>query len=153
MKRGLQRHSGMTLVELVMSIVVIAIAAGAILGLLAQTSGHSADAMIVSQAVSIGEAYAEEIGLQSFVDPDGTDGEALRANFDDIDDYDGLVDNGARDQFGNALPGLSNYTVSVNVQNSAALTGVASGDVQRIDVRVINAPYVDLTLTRYRTRL
>lgn len=143
----------MTLIELVISIVVIAIAAGAILGLLSQTSGHSADAMIISQAVSIGEAYVEEIGLQSFDDPDGSDGEALRANFDDVDDYHGLVDNGARDQFGNTLPGLSNYTVSVNVQNSTALTGVASGDVRRIDVRIINAPYVDLTLTRYRTRL
>ena len=153
MKTPLKRQAGMTLVELVMSIVVIAIAAGAILGLLSQTSGHSADAMIVSQAVSIGEAYAEEIGLQSFVDPDGVDGEALRANYDDIDDYDGLVDNGARDQFGNALPGLSNYTVSVSVQNSSALTGVPNGDVQRIDVRITNAPYVDLTLTRYRTRL
>lgn len=153
MKRRLQCESGMTLVELVMSIVIIAIAAGAVLGLLSQTSGHSADAMIVSQAVSIGEAYAEEIGLQSFDDPDGSDGETLRANFDDIDDYDGLVDSGARDQFGNALSGLGGYTVSVNVLSSSALTGIASGDVRRIDVRIVNAPFVDLTLTRYRTRL
>ena len=153
MNGRLKRASGMTLIELVMSIVIIAIAVGGVLGLLAQTSGHSADAMIISQAVSIGEAYAEEIGLQSFDDPDGSDGEAARADFDDVDDYDGLVDAGARDQFGNALPGLSAYTVSVNVQNSAALTGVASGDVYRIDVRIVNAPYVDLTLTRYRTRL
>ena len=153
MKSRAQIERGMTLVELVMSIVVIAIAAGAVLGLLAQTSGNSADAMIVSQAVSIGEAYAEEIGLQSFDDPDGADGEVLRASFDDIDDYDGLADIGARDQFGNALPGLSGYTVSVVVQNSGALTGIPSADVRRIDVRVVNAPYVDLTLTRYRARL
>lgn len=149
----MQREGGMTLIELVMSIVIIAIAAGAVLGLLSQTSGRSADAMIIAQAVSIGEAYAEEIGLQSFDDPDGTDGEGARAAFDDIDDYDGLLDNGARDQFGNALPGLGAYTVSVSVQNSTALTGIAAADVQRIDVRVVNAPYVDLTMTRYRTRL
>lgn len=153
MKQRTRRESGMTLIELVMSIVIIAIASASVLGLLAQTSGHSADAMIIAQAVSIGEAYAEEIGLQSFDDPDGSDGETLRASFDDVDDYNGLVDNGARDQFGNALPGLSSYTVSVSVQNSAALTGVASGDVRRIDVRITNAPYVDLILTRYRTRL
>jgi MSHA pilin protein MshD len=153
MNSKLKREGGMTLIELVMSIVIIAIAVGGVLGLLAQTSGHSADAMIISQAVSIGEAYAEEIGLQSFDDPDGADGEAARADYDDVDDYDGLTDAGARDQFGNALPGLSGYTVSVSVQSSSALTGVASGDVHRIDVRVVNAPYVDLTLTRYRTRL
>ena len=74
MNTRLKRESGMTLIELVMSIVIIAIAVGGVLGLLAQTSGHSADAMIISQAVSIGEAYAEEIGLQSFDDPDGSDG-------------------------------------------------------------------------------
>ena len=153
MKRCAQLEAGMTLIELVMSIVIIAIAASAVLGLLSQTAGSSADAMIIAQAVSIGEAYAEEIGLQSFDDPDGIDGEAARADFDDVDDYDGLLDAGARDQFGSALPGLDDYTVSVNVQSSAALTGVGSGDVHRIDVRIVNAPYVDLTLTRYRTRL
>lgn len=143
----------MTLVEVVIAIVVIAIAVSAVLGVLARNVGQSADAMIVSQGVSIAEAYLEEISLKAFGDPDGTDGEAGRAAFDDIDDYDGLVDAGARDQFGNAIPALSGYTVSVAVNPSSGLPGIAPGDAYRIDVRVELAPAVDYTLSGYRTRL
>ena len=78
----------------------------------------------MSQAVAIAEAYLEEISLKSFADPDGVDGEAARPDFDDVDDYHGLVDNGARDQFGTALAPLAQYTVTVTVTPSAALAGV-----------------------------
>lgn len=150
-RRTLQR--GMTLVEVVISIVVIAIAVSAVLGVLARSVGRSADALVVSQAISIAEAYLEEISLKPFVDPDGVEGEVLRADLDDVDDYDGLVDAGAVDQFGNAIAGLAGYTVSVAVTASAALPGVAAADALRVDVRVQFAPYVDYTLTSYRTRL
>jgi MSHA pilin protein MshD len=146
-------QSGVTLIELVMSIVVISIAASAVLGLLSQSAGTSANAMIAAQAVSIAEAYIEEIALNTFDDPDGVDTETLRGAFDDIDDYDGLADVGAHDQFGNAIPGLDAYVVSVSVQTSPALPGVAAGDALRIDVRVSRAPFVDFTLSTYRTRL
>jgi MSHA pilin protein MshD len=146
------RERGVTLVELVISIVVIAIAAGAVLGVLSRSAGSSADPMVLSQAVSIAEAYLEEIMLKAFVDPDGVAVEA-RGDFDDVDDYDGLVDGGARDQFGNAIPGLSNYTVSVTVTASAALTGVPGADAKRVDVRVTYPPTIDFTLSGYKTRL
>ena len=142
---------GVTLIELVISIVVVAIAASAVLGVLARSAETSADAMVISQAVSIGEAYLEEITLKPFVDPDGVDGEASRAAFDDVDDYDGLVDVGARDQFGNPMPGLAGYTVRVTVSPSAALAGVPGTDAERIDVRVSFPPSVDLTLSAYKT--
>lgn len=148
-----ERQTGMTLVEVVISIVVIAVAAGAVLGVMASNVEHSADALVTTQAVSIAEAYVEEISLKPFVDPDGIDGEALRSDFDDIDDYDGLVDAGAADQFGNAIAGLDGYTISVNVAPSAALPGIAAADALRIDVRVQFPSYVDYTLSAYRTRL
>jgi MSHA pilin protein MshD len=115
--------------------------------------GHSADALIVSQAVAIAESYIEEISLKPFADPDGNDGEIARATYDDVDDYDGLVDIGAADQFGNAITGLDGYTVSVGVVPSAALPSVASTDALRVDVRVQFAPYVDYVLSAYKTRL
>ena len=146
------RERGVTLSELVISIVVVAIAASAVLGVLARSAETSADAMVIAQAVSIGEAYLEEITLKPFVDPDGVDGEANRAAFDDVDDYDGLVDVGARDQFGNAIPALAGYTVRVAVTSSAALAGVPGSDAERVDVRVTFPPSVDLTLSAYKTR-
>jgi len=148
-----QKQRGMTLIEVVISIVIIAIAVSAILGVLATNVQRSADAMIVNQGISIATAYLEEISLKSFTDPDGIDGEIGRANFDDVDDYDGLADSGAFDQFGNPIPNLVGYSISVAVNGSAGLPGIAPGDALRIDVRVQNAPYVDYTLSSYRTRL
>jgi MSHA pilin protein MshD len=148
-----RKQSGMTLIEVVIAIVVIAIAVSAVLGVLARNVGASADAMIVSQGITIAEAYLEEISLKAFADPDGADGETVRASFDDVDDYDGLVDSGAADQFGNPIPALAGYTVSVSVAASAGLPGIAAADAYRIDVRVQFPRAVDYTLSAYRTRL
>lgn len=147
------RERGATLIELVVSIVVVAIAAGAVLGVLSRSAGRSADAMVLAQAVAIAEAYLEEIALKSYADPDGTDGEALRTDFDDVDDYDGLVDAGARDQFGAALAPLSAYTVTVTVAASTALAGVPGADAERIDVRVSHPNGAVVRLSGYKTRL
>jgi MSHA pilin protein MshD len=146
-------QQGVTLVELVISIVVIGIAASVILGLLSINVGASADPMVRQQGVAIARAYIEEIMLRSFTDPDGADGEAARVDFDDVDDYDGLVDVGARDQFDNAIPGLGPYTVAVSVSSSGALPGVPAADVLRVDVTVTRSPYLSFTLSGYRTRL
>lgn len=153
MRLGARNQGGMTLIEVVIAIVVIAIAVSAVLGVLARNVGASADAMIVSQGITIAEAYLEEISLKAFADPDGADGEIGRASFDDVDDYDGLVDAGAADQFGNPIPELAGYTVSVAVDASSTLPGVGAADVYRIDVRVQFASSVDYTLSGYRTRL
>jgi MSHA pilin protein MshD len=143
----------MTLIEVVVAIVVIAIAVSTVLGVLSQNVRHSADAMIVAQGVAVATAYVEEISLKPFADPDGSDTETARADFDDVDDYDGLFDAGAVDQFGQPLASLNGYTVSVAVGPTSALPGVAAADAYRIDVRVQFAPYIDYTLTGYRTRL
>ena len=147
------RQSGVTLIELIISIVVIAIAIGGVLGVLSQSVGRSADAMVMSQAVAITEAYLEEITLKAYVDPDGVDGEANRGDFDDVDDYNGLVDVGARDQFGVAIAALSQYTVTVTVVPSTALTSVPGADAERVDVSVTYAPNVTVMLSAYKTRL
>jgi MSHA pilin protein MshD len=153
MTTGQARQHGVTLIELCVSIVVIAIAAGAVLGVLSRSVGRSADAMAMSQAVAVAEAYLEEITLKPYADPDGVAAEGSRALFDDVDDYDGLVDVGARDQFGTAQSALAQYTVSVTVTASTALTGVPGADAKRIDVRVTYPPNVSVALTGYKARL
>lgn len=147
-----RRERGVTLVELVVAIVVIGIAASAILGVIASNVQRSADPMVRQQAVAVATAYLEEILLKPYEDPDGSDGEAARTDFDDTDDYDGLVDVGARDQFGNAIGPLAAYTVSVSVASSGALPSTGGGDVLRADVTVTRAPDVSFTLSGYRAR-
>ncbi len=146
-------QSGVTLVELLLSIVIVATAASAVLGMLSATVKSSADPMLRHQAVAIAEAYLEEILHKSFTDPDGVDGEAARADFDDVDDYNGLLDVGARDQFGNPIAALSDYTVAVTVSTSAALPAVPAADALRIDVNVVWQADIDFTFSGYRTRL
>lgn len=146
------RQRGVTLIELLVSIVVVGIAAGIILGLLATTTGASADPMLRHQASAIAEAYLEEILLRSFDDPDGVDGEGSRTAFDDLDDYDGLVDAGAHDQFGNAIAGLGDYTVAVTVTPSSALAGLPAADTLRVDVNVSRGSDISLLLSGYRAR-
>ncbi|MGB5354159.1 MAG: type II secretion system protein, partial [Woeseia sp.] len=57
---------GATLIELLVSIVIVGVAAGIILSLVATTTGASADPMLRHQASAIAEAYLEEILLKSF---------------------------------------------------------------------------------------
>lgn len=146
----MRSQSGTTLIELIIAIVIIAVAAAAVLMGLSTSIARSADPMIRHQAVAIAEAYLEEISLKSFADPDGVDGEASRGLYDDIDDYDGLVDNGARNQFDAAIADLSEYTVSVNVTASNALPGIAATDLWLISVTVTHPTNIDLTVSGYR---
>ena len=147
---SISRQAGTTLIELVVAIVIISIAASSVLMALSTSVTYSADPMIRHQAVAIAEAYLEEIALKSFVDPDGVDGEGSRDLYDDVDDYDGLVDNGARNQFGAAIAALSDYTVSVTVTASSALPSIASTELYLISVQITHAANVDFTVSAYR---
>ena len=153
MKHRLKKQRGVTLVELLVSIVIVSIAASGVLGVLSMTTAASADPMIRHQAAAIAEAYLEEIMLKPVSDPDGVDGEAARADYDDLDDYDGLLDSGARDQFGAPIAGLASYDVSVSVVPSSGLPSVPAADALRVDVLVTHSTDINFVLSGYRTRL
>ncbi len=137
--------SGFTLLELITTVVVIAVAAPTLMSVFSSTIQTSADPMFQHQALSIAEAYMEEILLKDFaIGPETT-----RANFDDVRDYNGLTDVGARDQANNLIAGLNDYTVSVTVANDG-LNGIAAADSLRIDITVSHALIDDILLSGYR---
>ncbi len=149
MKRGAPRTRGATLVELVVSIVLISLALTGVLLAMDTSARHGADPMIQHQALAIAEAHLDEILPRPFVDPDGSEAGETRATFDDLDDYNGLDDSAAHDANGNAISGLSGYRVRVTANTGSTLNGVAAA---RIDVRVTHASgLADLTLTGWRT--
>jgi len=151
MTRGIQARGaeGLTLIELVVAITIVAIAATAVLGALSSITGRGANTMVRQQAVAIAEAYLEEILLQPVAFPGGAI-PTSRANFNDVDEYNGLLDVGACDQYGNPLPGLSAYTVSIAVVQTTALTGIAAANARRIDVSVTDPTGVLVTVSGYR---
>jgi MSHA pilin protein MshD len=133
---------GMTMIELVVAITIVAIAASAVLGVMSTVVSRGANAMVRQQAVAIADAYLEEILLLPVTAPTlpanytAPTGQYARATWTYVDQYNNLVDNGAEDQFGNAVTNLSNYTVRVAVSQTTALTGITAANARRIDVTV-----------------
>jgi len=148
------RQQGTTLIELIISIIVIGVALSGILLVMNQNVGASANPLIQHQAIAIGEAYLEEILDKPFVDPQAPDGEASRSDYDDIDDYNAIVAQVPSDQNGNAIAGLGNYSVTVTVVNEAigpAGSQAPSGQSFRVTVSVATPTNSTVQISGYRT--
>ena len=143
---------GVALIEIIVAIVLISIMAAVVLSQTAASASGGSAAMVATEADSVANSYLELIAGRNFVDPDGVDGELLRANFDDVDDYDGVTDVGARDATGASIAGLSALTIRVSVRASGALAGVAAIDAKRIDVTVLDRMGLSHLATAYKVR-
>lgn len=62
----MNRQQGMTLVELVISIVIIGIAAAALYSAMAAITGRSADPLLRQQSLAIAEAYLRKSSCNRF---------------------------------------------------------------------------------------
>ena len=111
--------------------------------------------MVMSQAVSIAEAYLEEISLKPFADPDGS---RRRSNSRSTSttsttttgsSTSALAINSAM-PIGGACAAIRSPSPS---RPSAALAGVPAADAARIDVRVLIRRLRRVALTGYKTRL
>lgn len=142
---------GVTLIEMIVAITIVAIAATTILGALGAVASNSADTMLEQQAVAVGQAYLDEILQRWVVDPYGSPPNTGRGSWDLVDEYNGLVDVGAHDQFGNAIPSLSAYTVSVAVSQTSALGGIPAAQARRVDVTVSYGTGQSIIVSGYRT--
>jgi len=148
------KQQGVTLVELVISIVILSVAVVGVLSTLGTIVGRSADPMIREQSIAIAEAYLEEISLAQFAAMGScpvVPGSGTRKDFSHICHYNGLSDSGAIDQNGNAIGNLADYDVVVAISSSSNLGGMASADVLRIDVSVTGPTNEIFALSGYRT--
>jgi len=157
---------GFTLIEIIVTIVVLSIAGSALMSVFTSTIRTSADPMIQQQAIAIAEAYMEEILLKDFSDPDakeqgslitetnGSEAGETRVNFDDVQDYNSLPDTVVRDQNNNVINQLSGYSVTVRVVGDAlgkAPDKILAEDSMRIDISVSHPAISPIVITGYRT--
>ena len=142
----MKRNRGFTLFEIIVTVVVIALAATALMSVFSSTVATSADPLLEHQATAVAEAYMEEILLKDFVPGPGN----TRPTYDDVLDYNSLPDTVVRDQFGVAIGALSDYSINVSVV-ADGLNGIAAIDSLRIDITVSHASIVDVLLSGYRT--
>ncbi len=127
---------GVTLIELLLAIMIIAIAFTGLVSISSVALPASAAAQRGAQAAALAGAYLDEISAKPFADPDGISGEANRAQFDDVFDYDGLDDAPPRGANGVVLPGLTSFRVTVTVANTASF-GPTGGEVPAADAAAI----------------
>ncbi|MCG8324245.1 MAG: type II secretion system GspH family protein [Thiotrichales bacterium] len=183
------RSRGVTLIELVIAIVVISFAVAGIMLVISDTTRRSSDPLLIEQASAIAQAYMEEIQQKQFCDPDwdhdgvppnttdcplhcvtsactscrglGTGWTIeTRPTYDDVCDFTAIGGEVPTHQNGAAVNGLGQYTVSVNIDSSAAASiGTAgnvlagnNGQVVLINVTVSHpAMDSDVVLSAYRS--
>lgn len=169
------RIRGFTLVELVVTLVLLSIVAVAVLNALAFSVRHQSDALWQARAVALGESYLEEIlgrrydastpigGVPpctvattpcSDVATLGAD-PADRALFETVSDYHGLVDAPPRDTEGNPRGGYDSFQVEVAVRYATADEQAALGldaptDAKHIEVRVTDRGEQTLVFSAWR---
>ncbi len=144
---------GVTLIELVISIVIISIAVTGIMMLFIGTTKSSADPMVRAQALAIAQSYVDEIIMQPYVNDGPTSG---RANYNEVDDYNAITSGSAiEDQFGNSIPALAAYRAEVQVENCN--TTICSNPFNSINAKKITVNIshsglgIKIPLTAYRT--
>ncbi len=124
---GVYLQRGMTLVELVITIVIIGIAAAAMFSAMASITARSADPMLRQQSLALAEAYLEAVSVRPYNELSGQ----VRAPAQDIN--------------GNAI--LPGYWVTVAVDDFT-LNGLAA---KRIEIIVEDPSRQVLQLAGYRT--
>lgn len=142
------RQQGMTLVELVITIVIVGLCAVALYSAMASIVGRSSDPLLRQQSLALAQAYLEEIELQAFTVLPQTSCNPARACFNDVRDYNGLSDSPPRNAYGASLTELANYRVQVSVNGPTTWDGQQA---LRIDVTVTDPAGQPLTLAGIRT--
>ena len=148
----MRRQSAFTLIEIIVTIIVIGIAGTALLSVFTNMIRGSADPVIQQQATTIGEAYLEEIMLRAYDDPQvaesgGAEAGETRPTYDDVQDYNSLGTTQVRDQDNNPIVALSDYQVTVAV-NAAVFNTV---NAMQIDVTVTHPATGSILLSAFRT--
>ena len=162
------RTKGLTMIEMIVFILIIGVALGAILSVMRMTTTSATDPIRDKQALSIAESLLEAIQLQAltFCDPEDanagtatsstgcattvqglapTAGESryFEPRFDNVGDYNGFSMSGIKDVENNVISGLEIYTATVTESLHPDGVGV------QINVRV-TAGATDVLLTGYR---
>ncbi len=158
--KSIQR--GLTLIELLVFIVIVGVAATAILSVMGTLTRRAADLLPETQAHALAAGLLDEILAQpsTFCDPDapnaatataatvaacggpaenaiGPEAGETRASFDNVNDYHAAANlAGLLPDGVTPIAGLPGYTAQVTVQNAALFAGIPASETLRVTVRV-----------------
>lgn len=165
--RPLQR--GATLVELVMTIVIISVAIAGVVGAFSLISGRSANALNETRAVELAQLYLDEVMAKKFDDQtplggvfdDGSpytgadrcvieDEGQSRTEYDDVDDYHSINGPPTSKVDNTALSGYSGFTVAIDVACAGDDLAVSNNDVKRIDMTISSPSGGSFSFSAYK---
>lgn len=174
-----RRARGASLIEVIVFIVVVSVAAGAVLGALQWSTRASPDPMIRKQMLAIAESMLDEITQAPFTWCDPTDANVATATstagcaslaegigpepgesrystgspFNNVNDYDGFTMTGIRNAVNDPISGLESYVVSVAVQaTTLSDAGGAGAPALRVIVSVTGPANGQMVMEALRTR-
>lgn len=127
----IERQRGLTLIELVIFIVVVAAAVAGVLAVFVQTTRASGDPLVRKQAVAVAESLLEEILAVPYTCPDASCVAVTTANrgaTHAVADYNGFTMTGISAVDGSAIPQLAGYNAAVAVAVQA-LNGAAGSRI------------------------
>jgi MSHA pilin protein MshD len=145
-----RRARGVTLVELVVSLAVVATLVSGVWAGWALLTKRSADPLVLRQSLAVAESLLAEIQLQPAAAASGASGND-RTRYASVADYNGLALNGILDVQGQPIPGLEGYRAAVTVQ-ARSLQGVPDTHGWWIDVRVTGPAGGDVIVSGWRSR-
>lgn len=154
---SVRRQQGLSLIEVIMSMVILGVGLALFVSVFAASIRSSADPMQRKQALAVAESMLNEIGSKPFANPSGGfTGAATQANralFDDIGDYHGFATTGVYSLEGGAVAALAGYDVAVSVAAASFGSGafpIGSSDARLVTVTV-TYPGGSVSLSAYRT--
>jgi MSHA pilin protein MshD len=161
------KQQGVTLVELVISIVIISIAMVAMMSSFSLSMSHSADPLWRNKALKLGQLYLDEIlakkydelspigGLPFVASPScaslGPDGAETRITFDDVDDYDGITDSVPTSLTAALDSSYNAYRVTITVECDGTDVGASGSSHAKIITVLVTPPnQAPITFAAYK---
>ena len=161
-RTGRHGQTGVTLIELIITIVITSVAVAGVVGAFSLVTGRSADPLVQSRATALGQLYLDEI-MARYYNPDTPVGGVPREDgcviesgdpedrdqFFSVDQYDGLEDEPqfVASEFGETYSGFS---VRVEVSCAGDEVNLPPDDAKRIDVIVEDTRGRETTISAYR---
>jgi len=165
----MRKQRGLTLVELVITIVIISTAVAGVVGAFALITGRSADFLWQTRAAELAQLYLDEIITKRWDENTGLggsptvtacsiNGPEAGENRDDYDDVDDFNTGGSPVDARDLLDGLDaiyddyDVAIAMSCAGDELGNGLASADAKRIDLRIIPPPGTGepITFTAYR---
>lgn len=150
-----RRSAGVTLVELIVAIVIIAIALGGLVAAFRSANRASVDPLILQQKAAIAESLMGEILLKPYTVDNTPITPNVRDSYNDVMDFNGYGNglSGIRDVDNNPIAGLQSYNVAVTV-TAVTLSGATPALKVTVSVSYVtdNGSNAAFVLTGWRTQ-